>query len=206
MKLAKELDYHPLSETLLTKVEVMKDLQKQWVDRELAALTDLIDEGKTNEASAGLSALRSRLRKLGIERFHYDQFAQLRGRLDAKTKELLKQKLLAKARAELPQISAASYKELHMQKITNFDKRILALQKDLAEKYKEKAEIKALVAEHILHLEQARQVMLDCRNKLCSTTERPLIIEGIPGRRDLKVGRWLPDQALGVDGKAITGK
>ncbi|MDF1660634.1 MAG: protein kinase, partial [Planctomycetota bacterium] len=29
LKLAKELSYHPLSETLLTKVEVMKDLQKQ---------------------------------------------------------------------------------------------------------------------------------------------------------------------------------
>lgn len=205
-KLAKELNYHPLSKSLLDKVDLMKDLQKQWVGRELAALTDLIDEGQLKDVSKGITKLRDRLRNLGIEANHSEQLAALQSRLEGKKEEIRKQELLAKARAELPQIYVASYKELHMQKITNFDKRIAALKKDLDLKYKDKAEVKELVAEHILHLEQARQVMLDCRNKLCSTTKRPLIIEGIPGRKDVKVGRWLADQALGVDGKAITGK
>lgn len=205
-KLAEKLSYHPLSATLLTQVEVMNDLQKQWVGRELASLTDLIDEGKTKDVGEELSKLRNRLRKLGIEAGHSDQLAQIQSKLEAKKKELLKQELLAKARAELPQIYLATYKELHMQKITSFDKRIAALEEDMATKYKDKAEVKELIAEHVLHIAQARQVMLDCRNKLYSTTKRPLIIEGIPGRRDIKVGRWLPDQALGVDGKAISGK
>jgi serine/threonine protein kinase len=205
-ELCKKYNYHPLSQEVLNAVASLDELKKQWAEREFAAINDNLEDKEFDKVKEGVRKLQARLDGMGLLAQHQKRFKDIKELVFKGQEEARQLQILAKAREALPAIYERTYSELAMANVSAFDKRIKILDKQVKEDFKEEAEVRRLVLEHIQHVKQARSVLLACRKALYAIQARPLILGRETGRKDLKIGRWLKEQELGEDGRAISGQ